>query len=1484
MRTRPPHDAGGGDTVVEKRYPLLRRGAASCAAVLCAATSSADLIGVEPGFPLTLYNNQGVTTYSAAEDLFAIDANPIAVQLAPDGIPRLILPVNGDETVQIQAIVDENGGLVGGVDGDDFVVIGQVDLDGDGEIDAEGVLITGEVTEFGFFNTSKGGLSKLPPALARELGPRGRFDALAAAGLVDQYDFRITVTGGELASLYDGFDIGLTVTSEMSTFNGVFTKDFEGEAKGTYGPIERRPGACCLFDGTCIEVTEDECVAQGGDYQGDGVGCDDVDCPARGACCLFDGTCIEVTEDACAMQGGDFQGVGVQCAEVDCPARGACCLFDGTCIEVTEDECAMQGGDFQGVGVGCDEVDCPARGACCLFDGTCIEVTEDACAMQGGDFQGVGTRCADVDCPGNGACCLFDGTCIETTMDDCVAQGGDFQGVGTTCADVMCVPLGACCLEDGSCVEVSAMVCATLGGDFQGDGVPCADVVCEPMLGACCLPDGTCIIATPSECDAEGGDYQGDDTQCTPEVLGEPGVYRLRNHPDGNQAAPFYGLRLDELFDVTSGNDVFTFDFETPESDMRLIYDGVSIRIVGTAFGGRDIGAGYDPDYTSLIEVDFTYDLVGTADPDDDLIVTTPSMTNSGTVTWLATGETFVLSDKANDEGFTFRFGDEDDDMGHRGFPGLSGWGWLKFDHPVDSGARDFIFTAESICTPPPPTGACCLPGGMCVQTTADSCAAQGGQYFGDGVECADVTCGPPPVGACCLCTGGCIEVTLVECLAMDGVFLGVGESCAGSEVVTIDFSVEDDGVTPLVNGQPIEADDEFGLLLTIDGDGGLGAAIFDTTPGVNAADVDLQVGLGNALILQDNDDSADDMENGLWVKPDDFEGGGVITVDYLQPVEPLALTLIDICQGPQSVEITLIDIGGQTRTYFVEDGWTYGEGADGPPGEGWETVDLTTLDLQIGEDGGDAIASEDAGYNPTAVVRMTVDFEGSGAMDNLVFGLPVCPPPTCLPGACCLPDGTCLQLTEDECLAEGGEFNGVGVDCNDVETFTYFGAPPEGGRNEVVGQFVSLETSFNPNTKRFTWEAVFAPNNGDLPTGFTTVVNDGPNPKNHPGELAIFYYDFNDLGNPILTVYGYNGQSGSTGINSFEDGDGDGDAGDGDRIVSSLVDPSWINSLTATLNNDGTLTVGFDIDASPICNHPPAFPDPDTDWFGVGFDEFVGYWFHPIKHGNVSYANGDLAEWSGQSGYLDSNFVETTSLACVPTFAALIGHWNFDTQTGDVVPDVIGGVDLQIQEGNGDIVWINDGFGAGVQFNQSPSSGTARIQTTSDSAAAPIREAIQARNAFTVMAYMRQTGGSTSGARVVSYSTSTSMDDRNFSLIGDPSDAGFDNWTRVVTSEDTFSDGPDDAWGAGQACVAAFSYDPVQGVKVYVDGDLVHHAANVGGDLSNWVNRRLLLGNEDTNDRPFVGAIYDVRIWAGALSDDEVLLTSLSLLAGDAE
>lgn len=63
------------------------------------------------------------------------------------------------------------------------------------------------------------------------------------------------------------------------------------EFKLNFYYCEDRPptGACCLSDGSCIEVTEETCAAQGGLYQGDGSDCDTANCPQPGRCWLTAG-------------------------------------------------------------------------------------------------------------------------------------------------------------------------------------------------------------------------------------------------------------------------------------------------------------------------------------------------------------------------------------------------------------------------------------------------------------------------------------------------------------------------------------------------------------------------------------------------------------------------------------------------------------------------------------------------------------------------------------------------------------------------------------------------------------------------------------------------------------------------------------------------------------------------------------------------------------------------------------------------------------------------------------------------------------------------------------------------------------------------------------------------------------------------------------------------------------------------------------------
>ncbi len=172
---------------------------------------------------------------------------------------------------------------------------------------------------------------------------------------------------------------------------------------------------------------------------------------------------------------------------------------------------------------------------------------------------------------------------------------------------------------------------------------------------------------------------------------------RLADHPDGNAAPPTYGLRLDELINVTPGHDRFTFSFDHPLALVQMVLTEVgagefSIHIWGTAFGGLVVNNEYDPLLSGLADIDFTYMLARVVGGDDDLIVTTPSFMNSGSI--MFNGSTIDLFDRANSEGFTFRLGNENDDLGHRGFDGNSGWGWL--DHGEAGtyvAASDWLFT-----------------------------------------------------------------------------------------------------------------------------------------------------------------------------------------------------------------------------------------------------------------------------------------------------------------------------------------------------------------------------------------------------------------------------------------------------------------------------------------------------------------------------------------------------------------------------------------------------------------------------------------------------------------------------------------------------------------------------------------------------------------------------------------------------------------------
>lgn len=101
------------------------------------------------------------------------------------------------------------------------------------------------------------------------------------------------------------------------------------------------------------------------------------------------------------------------------------------------------------------------------------------------------------------------------------------------------------------------------------------------------------------------------------------------------------------------------------------------------------------------------------------------------------------------------------------------------FDHYAPDGAT--ALTVMPLVEPGPPTGACCLPDGSCLEAVfVQECFARGGVYLGDGTICDPAGCQPMPTGACFFEQDqSCYEgYNAWDCAAGDGIYLGDGSRC----------------------------------------------------------------------------------------------------------------------------------------------------------------------------------------------------------------------------------------------------------------------------------------------------------------------------------------------------------------------------------------------------------------------------------------------------------------------------------------------------------------------------------------------------------------------------------------------------------------------------------------------------------------------------------------------------------------------------------
>ncbi len=166
-------------------------------------------------------------------------------------------------------------------------------------------------------------------------------------------------------------------------------------------------GACCFNDGSCNNLTEADCLAAGGTYQGDNTTCETTTCPVQGACCLPGGSCVTAADQAeCEnVFGGTYQGDGTDCATVDCASGGACCFScpdTNVCTEeVDAAACLALGGVYIGDGTTCGATNCADYCQADLDGDGDVDVFDFG--VFGPNFGSVGvTRCqGDFDCDGD---------------------------------------------------------------------------------------------------------------------------------------------------------------------------------------------------------------------------------------------------------------------------------------------------------------------------------------------------------------------------------------------------------------------------------------------------------------------------------------------------------------------------------------------------------------------------------------------------------------------------------------------------------------------------------------------------------------------------------------------------------------------------------------------------------------------------------------------------------------------------------------------------------------------------------------------------------------------------------------------------------------------------------------------------------------------------------------------------------------------------
>ncbi|TVP97732.1 MAG: DUF1588 domain-containing protein [Planctomycetaceae bacterium] len=208
-----------------------------------------------------------------------------------------------------------------------------------------------------------------------------------------------------------------------------------------------------------------------------------------------------------------------------------------------------------------------------------------------------------------------------------------------------------------------------------------------------------------------------------------------------------------------------------------------------------------------------------------------------------------------------------------------------------------------------------------------------------------------------------------------------------------------------------------------------------------------------------------------------------------------------------------------------------------------------------------------------------------------------------------------------------------------------------------------------------------------------------------------------------------------------------------------------------------------------------------------------------------------------------------------------LVALYRFDEGSGDTIRDSSESgepLDLKIDKPNV-TNWVNGGLTV---------YGSASIATPKP--AKRLTDAIKKSQALTVEAWVTPANTTQDGpARIVTLSNGSS--NRNFTLGQDK-----DRYEARLRAARTDNNGlPSQASPSGSAQTGlthlAYTKEPDGQTRLYVNGE-EQASANVGDNLAKWDgNYRLLIANETSGDRPWVGTYHLVAIYNRSLTPDEI-------------